>query len=105
MPMPEYIFTCSDCGAEFSEYCSMFEIEALKPACRNADCYSLNVYRNFKAERKHGNGGTKTLGSLADKNTSKMSSDERHHLTEQHFAYLNKRPTERESYENDKTRH
>lgn len=100
--MPEYIFKCEDCETEFSEVCSMSEIQTLNVGCPNPDCYSLNVIRNFKAESKHGFEGPKTLGALADKNSSKISKDEKEYLKKKHFAYLENRSTEKESYERGK---
>lgn len=72
----------------------MSQLEDLQPGC--PDCFSSNVYRNYKLESHYVSGGPKTIGSLMEKNTNKLSNDEKNHLTKQHYSYLNNRKKEGE---------
>lgn len=86
-----YDFECypedGGCGNQFEVKCSMDEIVGLKPKC--PVCKSKRgVARNYSGV--HVFEGTKTLGSLADKNASKMSSDQKQYLTQQHTEYKRK---------------
>ena len=84
--MPTYVFECGDCLSQFEISCPMSVISDLRPEC---PCCGLkeNVYRDFS--------GTivsvpKTLGSLAEKNASKMSEDYKNYMTAKHNEYKNK---------------
>lgn len=83
--MPRYDFTCEECEVTFEVSCSMSEISDLHPSCPHCNCPE-KVYREFGGDI-YVSGGTVTIGSLCDKNTSKMSSDERGHLTHKHTEH------------------
>lgn len=75
--MPRYEFECEGCQSHFEIVCSMNEIEGLKPKCPTCK-KNKKVFRDFSGSHVS---VPKTLGSLADKNTSKMSSDQKEYLT------------------------
>ena len=87
--MPIYDFTCDSdkegCGQPFEATCSMQDISSFKPKC--PICHSnkkvIQVYNVPYVSVP------RTLGSLADKNSAKMSSDYKNHLSAKHTAYLN----------------
>lgn len=86
-----YDFECyleeGGCGNQFEVKSSMDEIIGLKPKCP-ACKKKKAVARNYGGV--HVFEGPKTLGSLADKNSSRMSADYKHHLTEIHTEYKKK---------------
>jgi predicted nucleic acid-binding Zn ribbon protein len=85
--MPRYMFECERCSSHFEIECRMAEIIELKPKC--TECKkSDKVFRDFSGTHVS---VPKTLGSRADKNSSKMSSDHKHHLTEKHNEYRSKK--------------
>jgi len=86
--MPTYIFNCTKCNNSFEEFCYISDLKGLKPQC--SKCQSLEVERDFKSESAGVIESQKTIGMLADKNTGKMSSDERESLTKKHYDYLKK---------------
>lgn len=83
-----YDFECYEdedgCGSQFEITCSMSEISQLKPKC--PVCHKEKPVHRF-----WGNvycfGPNKTLGSLADKNSKGMSSDQKHYLNQKNNAY------------------
>jgi putative FmdB family regulatory protein len=86
--MPTYEYYCDPedggCGNSIEIRCSFEDKESNKPkSCRKC--------RKRKALREvFGSTETfipKTLGSLMDKNSDKMSADEKHHLHKVHNAY------------------
>ncbi len=102
-----YNFECykedGGCGSQFEISCSMSEISELKPKC--PECGKKKaVSRVF--------GGivvstTRTLGGLIDKNTAKLSEDNKQHLHEKHNSYRKKEFTGKlgegmKTYEKDK---
>ena len=85
--MPVYSFTCDNedggCGHNYEIVKSMSEIEGFKPKCPK--CKKKKSFQNFGGVNVIE--GPKTLGSLADKNTAKMSADEKHYIYEKNNAY------------------
>ena len=83
--MPEYSFICLDCESHFEKFMSMADYNPSQecPTCHKSD----NVYRDYESDNVSGNIANRTLGALADKNTSKMSEDERHSLWKKHNEY------------------
>jgi putative FmdB family regulatory protein len=80
--LPIYIFNCENCESQFEIKATMDSIVGLKPSC--PECRKKNVYRDYS--------GTivsipKTLGSLAEKNASKMSEDHKTALTKGYNKY------------------
>ena len=85
--MPIYSFICDDeeggCGHTFEIGKSMSKIEKYKPKCPKCKC--KKCYQNFGAVSVME--APKTVGSLADKNTSRMSEDEKRYIYEKNNAY------------------
>jgi len=83
-----YDFECyledGGCGHQFEVKSSMNEIVGLKPKCPACKGKKA-VARNYGGV--HVFDGQKTLGSLADKNSSKMSEDFKNYLTKKHTEY------------------
>jgi predicted nucleic acid-binding Zn ribbon protein len=90
--MPTYTFECvkedGGCGEIFEEYMLMSDYSENNfphcPKCQNRRF----IRRNFAADTTRGFVETNTLGSLAEKNTDKMSDDQKQVLYEQHHDYL-----------------
>lgn len=90
--MPTYQFQCDPddggCGKVIEIRCSYSDKKENQPKfCPNCR-KRKTIYEVFS-------GGQldfipKTVGHLADKNSSKISADEKHHLTEKHNEYRNK---------------
>lgn len=84
-----YDFTCDSdggCGHTFEVESSMSEISSLQPECP-ACGNKKHVYREFGSiivSIPH------TLGSLAEKNSRKMSNDHKNHLIAKYNEYRNK---------------
>lgn len=83
--MPTYDFTCriefGGCGHEFDIFCGMDEISDARPEC--PECHLEDpVFREWSACQVAPI--PKTLGMLADRNASKMSSDEKKFLKEKY---------------------
>jgi putative FmdB family regulatory protein len=87
--MPTYTFQCSKCKKSFESFLSV-------PSYENKDfpncpfCLNKRVARNFAADMKSINGFMvgQTLGSVADKNTSKMSDEAKKEQWLQDHDYL-----------------
>tara|TARA_R100000306_G_C4360489_1_gene134990 strand:- start:831 stop:1238 length:408 start_codon:yes stop_codon:yes gene_type:complete len=89
--MPSYIFTCYEdekgCGHTFDILATMDEAPSLKPTCPN--CHKRkSVARNYELQNVvvYDSSPT-TLGSLADRNSERMSDDQKNHLTNKNNAY------------------
>lgn len=90
--MPEYSYECDPdqggCGHLFSVFQSFSGYKQLKrcPECKKhrlIRCYrDDNIYGSTKADS-----GSITLGHLADRNSAKMSKDQKESLTHKHNAY------------------
>ena len=85
-----YDFECYEedggCGSQFEISCKMDEIVGLKPKCPSCE-------KNNAVSRLYGGiviSAPHTLGSLADKNASKMSEDHKAFLGKKHNEYRNK---------------
>lgn len=90
--MPEYSYTCDTdnggCGHCFSVFQTLSQYKLLK---RCPNCSKHKLIRSYEEDCVYSStkSSTKgmTLGSLADKNTSKLSSDERESLRKKHNEY------------------
>lgn len=87
----KYTFLCENCNHRFEISCPLNEyddkIDGKTHTCPN--CNSLSAKRDFETDLKSitYQENPKTLGSLCDKNSDKMSSDEKHHLYKKHNSY------------------
>ena len=80
--MPEYSYQCEKCDHGFSKIWSISEYEQRSKKNKCPECKSTQVYRNYQADNVVGNyikglHECKTLGEYADKQTAKLSNDER----------------------------
>ena len=86
--MPTYTYNCKDCQNHFHVVENMADHKESHPCPL---CKSTNIGRDYKADNMAAVGSAsipKTLGFLADKNSDKMSEDEKNHLTEKHTEYM-----------------
>lgn len=86
--MPLYAFECykdlGGCGFVFEVTYAMDEISEVIvacPKCNKSEC----VHQDYSGQTTFG--PNKTLGSLADRNNSKFSSDYKEHLNKDHNKY------------------
>lgn len=84
--MPLYDFECTQCQLQFEVRCGMSEIIGFKPECPKClqKGHVGRVYSDILVSVP------KTLGSLVDKNSDKMSDDNKEFLTKKHNSYRNK---------------
>ena len=101
--MPEYIYSCAKedggCGDSFSLIMSVSQVDDNnRPKCPKCKKNSA-VHRDFKEENSHADAGPSTIGMLMDKNTDKLSTDEklaifnRTRNEEKHRTQLKDEPT------------
>lgn len=79
--MPQYSYQCIEedggCGHTFSIFLMMSDYNSdISPSCPLCNTFQF-VKRDFEADLPRGRVATQTLGSLAEKNMSSMSKDER----------------------------
>lgn len=81
--MPEYNFICDKdsggCGHEYTEYISIADYDDAVFICSKCK-ESKFVVRDYSGIRVQGS-VPHTLGSIIDRNTSRMSEDEKQHLS------------------------
>ena len=92
--LPLYSFICdkdnNGCGNTFEVTATMTDAPALYPTCPTCGA-NQPVRRNYQAEQTTViNATPKTLGMLADRNTSKMSSDEKNAIYMENNEYKHK---------------
>lgn len=75
--MATYVFECEDCAGVFEITARMGEAPS-RPTC--VKCNSSKTGRNFALENKMFIPPASTLGSLADKNATKLSEDHKAHI-------------------------
>lgn len=91
--MPTYIFKCDEeegCGHEWEFKCLMSELDDKKPKSCPQCKKRKTIHQVFGDVAVN---IPKTLGSLADRNTSRLSEDERTHLHKKHHEYKDAPPT------------
>ena len=89
--MPTYSYLCNACSKEFELF---FYIKDYvnKPKCINCNCndtirqYIKDVSSQNTSVRKS-DSELKTIGDLAQRNSDRMSNDEKHHLYTKHNEY------------------
>lgn len=83
--MPTYTFLCERCDVDFEVYMTLSSYNPSQncPTCNKSD----KTCRNYQSDNVSGNVSNRTVGIVADKNTSKMSEDEKEHLWRKHNAY------------------
>jgi len=85
--MPQYTFICDDCQAQFDIVCYMSDYDATIKSLKCQKCNSKNVYRDYKSDKISGGIVKQTLGSLAEKNSDKMSAEQKAKLNYEHNKY------------------
>jgi putative FmdB family regulatory protein len=92
--MPTYSYICNKCRTEFELF---FYIKDYTEHPNCIKCNATNTCRNFikdvstlNASVKKSDNELKTLGDLAQRNSEKMSDDEKSHLYMKHNAYKDK---------------
>lgn len=83
--MPTYVFECS-CGHNFEKSYPMAESSTARPTCPL--CGKIECERNYSECVSIVSSIPHTLGSRADKNTSKFSEYEKHSIRRQNTEYM-----------------
>ncbi len=83
--MPTYAFICDKCPHRYELDMMMSEIGSYKPKCPLCKKKARQDYSNVSVF-----GPNKTLGSLADKNTSIMSEEQKKHIYDKNNEYKKK---------------
>ena len=94
--MPEYSYCCDPqqggCGYTFSVVQSFSQYKVLK---RCPKCKKHKLIRDYSEDNVtgsvKGSGGARTIGQLAEKNSSRMSSDQKEVLNKKHNEYRDKK--------------
>ncbi len=82
--MPIYTFTCDKCKKNFEQVTSIAQYNG---RAIHSECGEESQKRDFQAEKMAGFMKERTLGAVADKNTAKMSEDEKDALFMKHNEY------------------
>lgn len=94
--MPKYTYLCDKdsggCGKTFYIRCSIDSYSATQtcPKCRKRK-FTRRYYEE-DLPIHIGDSSPKTIGSLADRNTSKLSNDEKEYIHKKNTAYRNSEP-------------
>lgn len=94
--MPAYSFLCDDCHHNFEVICSIRDYSE-SPMCEQ--CKSRNTARNYTIDMatlstsiRKSDSELKTLGDIAQRNSDRMSNDEKQHLYNKHNDYKENKP-------------
>lgn len=89
--MPEYSFICENCKNHFSIYCSISDYNS-KARCLK--CKSTKTHRDYNIDIssmvssiKKSDSELKTIGDLANRNSDRMSADQKRDLYIKHNIY------------------
>ena len=85
--MPTFTYMCNSCNKIFEKQLSFKEYDTISVLC---ECGSNDLQRDSQADVATVVESHKTVGSLANKNTSRMSDDEKESINRKNNAYLNK---------------
>ena len=90
--MPEYSYICHHCNNTFEIFLSLLEYnpECVCPVCERPASRDYKTDLPNTSVRK--GDGEVTLGTLAQRNTERMSPDEKAHLTHKHNEYKYQEP-------------
>jgi len=91
--MPLYSFVCDSedggCGHEFDINCYMCDYDATTKNIKCPQCGKTSfIHRKYEEDNVNGVMGTRTLGSLAEKNSAKLSDEAKARLNYEHKSYL-----------------
>lgn len=91
--MPTYIFECFEenggCGTQYEQRLSVAELDTYKPkcpTCKKRKCVKRNLIDELSGVY-FTNTQPQTLGALAEKNTSRLSNDERSNIIRENNKY------------------
>jgi putative FmdB family regulatory protein len=89
--MPTYSYICNKCNKEFELFFYIKDYVE-KPTCticnsKNTDRQYLKDVSTQNTSVRKSDSELKTIGDLAQRNSDKMSHDEKHHLYMKHNAY------------------
>jgi putative FmdB family regulatory protein len=89
--MPTYSYICTDCNSEFELFFYIKDYTE-HPVClscgsNNTDRHLIKDAMTLNASVKKSDTELKTLGDLAQRNSDRMSNDEKQHLYTKHNAY------------------
>ena len=89
--MPTYSYSCNKCSKEFEIFCSIKDYtgKSVCSCCRSRDTkrrYITDV-RTIATSVKKSDSELKTLGDLAQRNSDRMSTDEKIALSKKHTAH------------------
>tara|TARA_R110002110_G_scaffold198675_6_gene409154 strand:- start:4174 stop:4533 length:360 start_codon:yes stop_codon:yes gene_type:complete len=91
--MPLYVFECYEedggCGRAFEIKTTMDKISSTHPSCPSCR-KRKSVARNFHTDITVFDAAPKTVGTLAERNVSRLSKDERIAITKEHNEYRDK---------------
>lgn len=89
--MPTYSYFCNSCFQDFETFCN------IKDYTGKAECPSCTSHRTTRKYRedvatlsssvKKGDSELKTIGDLAQRNTERMSNDQKAELHDKHNSY------------------
>ncbi len=95
--MPAYTYQCEKCDSVFEIVCSIREYGKEVKCC---SCGSKKTYRRYiddvatqSASVKKSDSELKTIGDLAQRNTDRLSNDEKAHLHHKHNSYKEEQST------------
>lgn len=85
--MPQYTFLCNKCQAQFDISCYISDYDATIKGLKCPQCKSLDIYRDYQNDKISGRVVYQTLGMLAQKNSDKMSAEEKARINYEHNKY------------------
>lgn len=85
--MPTYSIICNKCKHKFEIQCLICDYNAVFKTIGCPKCNSLDIYRDYIADGPRGFVARNTLGMLAQKNSEKMSNEEKAELNYKHNKY------------------
>jgi len=94
--MPSYSYKCNNkkCGLEFEEFMTMDEYDRCKILCPRCRTKATREFlKDLPATSVKLSNDQIKLGHLAQRNSEKLSNDERNHLNYEHNKYKYEEPT------------
>lgn len=85
--MPQYTFLCENCQAQFNISCYISDYDATTKGLKCPKCESVDVCRDYQTDKISGGVVHQTLGMLAQKNSDRMSDEEKARINYEHNKY------------------
>lgn len=86
--MPTYSFLCEDCTNAFEINCFISDYDGVVKGMECPSCSSKNVYRDYSTDKVSGQIKVQTLGMMAQKNSERMTDEQKAALNFEHKKYL-----------------